>query len=65
MLTLAGEWSGATQNVVAYRPLIKEGYLGVILLFDIPYQKAHGNAYDAALTLIVDYRDRAFVYEIN
>jgi hypothetical protein len=65
MLTLAGEWGGATQNVVAYRPFIKEGYLGVIFLFDIPHEKARGGAYDAALVLIVDYSERAFVYEIN
>ncbi|OLS14140.1 MAG: hypothetical protein RBG13Loki_2318 [Promethearchaeota archaeon CR_4] len=65
MLTLAGEWSGATQNVVAYRPFIKEGFLGIIFLFDIPYVNARGHAYDSALILIVDYKHRAFVYEIN
>lgn len=65
MLTLAGEFDGATQNVVAYRPFIKAGVLGVIYLFDILDAKARGNAYDSALILLVDYRDRALIYEIN
>ncbi len=65
MLTLAGEWEGAFQNVVAYRPFIKAGILGVIFLFDIPDAKARGHAYDAALILLIDYRDRALIYEIS
>ncbi len=65
MLTLAGEWEGASQEVVAYRPFIKAGILGVIYLFDIPDTKARGNAYDSALILLIDYRDRALIYEIN
>ncbi len=65
MLTLAGEFDGATQNVVAYRPFIKAGILGVIYLFDIPDATARGNAYDSALILLIDYRDRALIYEIN
>ncbi len=65
MLTLAGEWEGAVQNVVAYRPFIKAGILGVIYLFDIQDANARGHAYDAALILLIDYRDRALIYEIN
>ncbi len=65
MLTLAGEFDGAAQNVLAFRPFIKAGILGVIFLFDIPDAKARGHAFDSALILLVEYRDRALIYEIN
>jgi hypothetical protein len=65
LLILAGESGGATDAVISLRPFLNENLLGIIYLFDIPAHEARGHAYDAGITILVDYSTRAFIYEVT
>ncbi|MGV9173562.1 MAG: hypothetical protein ACOC44_10645 [Promethearchaeia archaeon] len=62
-LALQMETEGAKEDVVAFQPLIEQKALGIVYLFQIPDENARGNAYDGTLTVLVDYKYRAIIYE--
>jgi hypothetical protein len=63
MMTLINEVEGAKTRVLTFHPFIESGELGAIFLFQIPFAQARGGAFDAALILVLDYEDRALIYE--
>ncbi|MHA1728865.1 MAG: hypothetical protein ACTSWY_09055 [Promethearchaeota archaeon] len=65
MLTLTGERDGAKSKMIAFQPFIKYNSLGIVFLFSIPFKRARGLAYDSSIVILVDYNDRAIIYEKN
>lgn len=63
MLTLTGEINGANKKMVSMQPFLQYDALGIIYLFQIPFKGARGNAFDSSITLLVNYGDRAIIYE--
>ena len=63
MLNLTGEIEGASKAMMSTMPFSQFNALGIVYLYQIPYKKARGEAYDASIILLVDYKDRAIVYE--
>jgi hypothetical protein len=63
MLTLTGEINGANKKMVSMQPFLQYDALGIIYLFQIPFEGARGNAFDSSITLLVNYGDRAIIYE--
>lgn len=65
MLSLTGELEGASKKVLSFLPFIQYNALGIIFLFQIPFETARGKAYDSSIALLVDYNDRAIIYEMH
>ncbi|MHA1147627.1 MAG: hypothetical protein ACTSR8_05230 [Promethearchaeota archaeon] len=63
MLLLSVESEGANKEMVSFQPYIELDSLGIVYLFHIEDENARGNAYDSAITILVDYADRAIIYE--
>ncbi len=63
LILLAGEMGGADKSVLSHIPFVKSRSLGVNYMFDIPSRAARGEAYDSALTMLVDYSNRGVIYE--
>ncbi|MBD3353890.1 MAG: hypothetical protein GF364_20575 [Candidatus Lokiarchaeota archaeon] len=65
MLNLANEVDGASKEMLAFQPFIQYDALGIVYLFQIPFENARGNAYDSCITILADYNERAIIYEKN
>jgi len=63
MLLLTMEGEGANKDMLSFQPYVELDSLGLVFIFQIEDSQARGGAYDAALTILVDYEDRALVYE--
>ncbi|MHA1272023.1 MAG: hypothetical protein ACTSQP_13940 [Promethearchaeota archaeon] len=63
MLLLSVETYGAKRKMISFQPYIDLDALGIVALFQIEDENARGGAYDCALTILVDYEDRAIIYE--
>lgn len=65
LLNLTGELHGAKKRMISFQPFISHDALGVIYLFQIPHEVARGSSFDSSFTLLVNYNERAIVYEKN
>lgn len=63
MLLLSVESKGANKDMLSFQPFIDLNSLGIVYLFQIEDEKARGGAFDAAITVLVDYESRAIVYD--
>jgi hypothetical protein len=63
MLNLSGELDGAYKRMMSTQPFPQYNSLAVIYLFQIPNFEARGGAYDCSITFLVDYGNRAMIYE--
>ncbi|MHA1291873.1 MAG: hypothetical protein ACTSQJ_04295 [Promethearchaeota archaeon] len=63
MLLLSVESEGAAKEMLSFQPYIDLDSLGIVYSFQIEDEKARGGAYDSALTILVDYKFRAVIYE--
>jgi len=63
LLTLLVEHEGAKTDMISFLPFIDIDSLGIIYLFQIKDSKARGGSYDSAITILVDYKFRAIIYE--
>lgn len=63
MLLLSVELEGANKEMVSFQPYVELNSLGIVYLFQIEDKNARGEAYDSAITILVDYADRAIIYE--
>lgn len=63
LLNLTGELEGAHKEMLSFQPFIQYNALGIVYLFQVPFQSARGYAYDSSITLLVDYNERAIIYE--
>ena len=63
LLVLQMETEGAKEDMVSFQPFIEQKALGIIFLFQVEDERARGKAYDATLTILVDYKYRAIIYE--
>ncbi len=63
LLLLSVESDGAKKDMVSFQPYIDLDSLGIVYVYQIEDKNARGGAYDSALTILVDYKYRAIVYE--
>ena len=63
MLALSIEKEGATKSMVSFQPFVDIKSLGIVYTFQFEDEKARGGAYDCAITVLVDYKYRALIYE--
>ncbi|GAH18129.1 unnamed protein product, partial [marine sediment metagenome] len=63
ILSLSVESEGAKKDTIAYQPFVDLDSLGIIYTFQIKDRNARGGAFDSALTILVDYKYRALVFE--
>ena len=63
MLALSIEKEGAVKSMVSFQPFVDIKSLGIVYTFQIEDEKARGGAYDCAITVLVDYKYRALIYE--
>jgi hypothetical protein len=63
MLLLQIETEGAKKDMISFQPFVNLDALGIVLTFQIEDSKARGGAYDSALTILIDYKSRALIYE--
>jgi hypothetical protein len=65
LLNLTGEIEGAHKEMLSFQPFIQYNALGIVFLFQIPFNSARGKAFDSCITILADYNDRAIIYEKN
>ena len=63
MLALSIEKEGATKSMVSFQPFVDIKSLGIVYTFQFEDEQARGGAYDCAITILVDYKYRALIYE--
>ena len=63
MLALSIEKEGVTKSMVSFQPFVDIESLGIVYTFQFEEEKARGGAYDCAITVLVDYKYRALIYE--
>ncbi|MBD3198329.1 MAG: hypothetical protein GF317_24985 [Candidatus Lokiarchaeota archaeon] len=63
MLLLQIESEGANKTMISFQPFIDLNSIGLICLFQIDDLDARGEAYDAAITVLIDYESRALLYD--
>ncbi|MBD3338031.1 MAG: hypothetical protein GF353_02910 [Candidatus Lokiarchaeota archaeon] len=63
LLSLQVESEGASKDMISFQPFVDLDSLGIVNTFQIKDKNARGGAFDSALTILVDYKYRAIIYE--